>query len=850
MGIGAHTYPSIPALTEPETPFAVNTNVSPVSVKGSTYWNRFWQAGQPKSFTWMEAQGAHIIADGYSPMRIMAGSEFFRVGILPPVDVITAAPTGAKASAQLQLTGLPNDGDSIVVGNATGATAIYFKTALVTSPSPPASYPGMQVLIGATVQATLQNLQDLINDGPGHDSTYHNAYRAGGFAAYTFAENFRITSGAAVSDITFTALDFGTVGNSYPCATVLDSAGVQNWLVGGGASPAYMTGGSDGTGTAPEDGDYYYTYRHYRKGDGALSGIGEYVKASLGIAMNVALTMTDPSDDPQITHLQWMRSLVGSGQFYRGDEIKVGTGGTDTDDKLDTEIAVGLPYNPVKFRPFESGHVPSYRVVESHLGRVWGGGAFLLRPLSIHFDLTEGSRDAAVVTASQPFHPNMEGGIVVFDSFDSEEYLTVDYDGTTIRLNKPWPHATGQYQGDWRDGRDPTYLAWSEPGLPNQWPPANGLEGVVDETGEGITGLKAHWSRLNVFTPESIYALSGVDSNFQLRRVVEGIGTTSHHGIVEAEGALYFPGSGHFYVWGGDEKPIAISDMPGESPRGLHDTMDRINWAAADMIQGHFDPIQRLIRWVVPVDDSWVPNLTLVFSLDDLAWHLDTGMTMSQHVTVTLGGGTHTMGVHDRLFFHADIADSDNFYVATANHVLTIQTVDQQLNQITTEAVASGTDRTFGAVVITADGTYYDLMLRGQGGTYDILGDWDVIRSLAPGSQILMGGILFWMRTGEMSFGYMGRAGRITDLDVGFIPQTASGRLYVAVDAEGSDTTLPEFGEPYGDLTESDGHFRARLNSQGRRHTIDLIAAMPGGRPEVMEMGIGYRTPNKNRTQG
>jgi hypothetical protein len=853
MGVGAHTYPAVPSGDKPVLPVNPDMAVASGSYpKGSTYRNRTWAAGQPKAYVWLEQEQAFLVADGYTPMRVVKGDLVMRVGLLPPVpDPCDPIPTGSRAQAHLQLTANPNPGDAILLGDdgTYGSIIIYFVATLITDPTA-AGYKGHQILIGATPQATMQNLADFTNDNPGYNSTYHNAVRALGFPVWDLPTwlSIEVDETTLPGQVDFQTTFYGARGNNWKAQTFLDTAGAQNWLVGGGGLGVGMfVNGLAGTGTAPEAGDYEYTYRYYRKHDHALSGIGTRVFLGLGEAMNVDVNMTDPGDDPLITQKEWLRSLHKSGQFYAGGRVDVGTA-SDTDDVTDEELgALGLPLNILKYRPYESGHVPSFRCVEYHLGRVYGGGAFLLADKEVSLDLTEGSYDAVITAGTQAWTHYMEGGIVTFDNFGGEEFLIVDIDGANVRLNKPWPHTTGTEVGDWRDGRDPTELAWSEPTFPNQWPPANTLEGVSDDTGEGITGLKSHWERLNIFTPESIYALSGVDGSFQLRRIVEGVGTASHHGIVEAEGNLYFPHNGAFFAWGGDSTPINITNPPGE-PRGLQDMMERINWRVADQIVGHFDALERVIRWAVPLDGSNYVNAILVWDLQHKAWHVDFGLVPDVMTSLTAGGTTVTAGFTSTRCFIYGFDDVDNWY-ESAGYVQSITGVSYQRNLFQITGIGTTVGVTCGAVIVTAAGDY--LPVRLDGGSNDSFtverGICLADEGVTTGDQVIFGGILFYLRTGQMSFGYMGRAGRVTDLDIGFVPQTPSGRLYAAVGSDGSEPTLTEFGDAYGDLTDSDGHWRTRPNAGGRRQTLDIFTAFPQGRPEIIEIGLGYRTPNKDR---
>ena len=856
MSLGDHTLPSVSAITAPDEGF----NGTDFTGSGNTD-VPFAPWGNPVTLKPFVGGRVLIACDGVTYPKIIAARNGLplpmRMGILPPVpDDMTATPSGNRATGVFTLSGQPNDGDSISIGpNST--LQITFKTTLQTWNGTyplPAGYPGSQVLIGASVAETIQNLEALMNFEAGQDSIYHNFFIAGGFPVPDLRDAFDMEiSATTATTATFRAVSYGSAANAYFTTVVVNVSGNLAFAAG------TLLGGTDGSGDAPLEGSYSYVYRYFRLHDGAFSGAGNIISTQLGVAMNVNLASMADSDDGQVSHIQWFRSLLKGGLFYLGGAIETGGAGTDTDDLLDEEISGGgaVPYNDGEFRRYEAGHVPAYRYMEIHNGSVFGGGAIPMDPYTEGtMSVTENSR-AVNPIGTCVFTKDMEGGWLRFDS-QGVEYLVVEVTegsaGTgSLTLATPYEETTNaNISFEWREGRDPDELAWSEPNKPNQWPTKNSTLAVVSEDGNGIMGLKSHWESLNVFTRESIYRLSGTpESTYVIRKVVEGVGTVSGHSIIEAEGDLFFVAPGAIMHWGGGPKPNNLTkpivQQPGDAP-GIHETMKRVNWEVGHLISGRFCPITRKLTWLVPLDEDVRPHHRIVFDLQTGGWALDDAHAGFEANWLDRNGVNRVfLGLLNGTIGQGDLGEADGVY-----GIAPVQTIDSIESTYNRTVTVSGTPFTG----LTLDGGM--VLLKDSNGDYEaalIAGNTNSAISFtrrlegtyANGDQMVLGGILMHLKTGEFSNGSAARVGRVADVDVAYVPQTPASRLWMAIGSDVRTLEQPEFGESYADMTDTDGHHRYRANTKGRWHQIELVNPTPGGEPEIIEIGVSYRTAQQAR---
>lgn len=838
MGIGDYTLPDIaPVLA----PVRANLDLKPPGV----YARFFERFGSPINMLRLPGLEALMVADGVNPMRVVGEDRAMRVGILPPDpnDMVTT-PTGNAAQTVLTILAQPAPGDRIFVGD-NGAFGPNFVTVL--SDAAPGAW---QVLIGATLADTISNLVALMNNEAGQMSRFVNALIVNGAPVTDPRLNYLcyIPSTTATT-VTFEATAAGTSGNALDCVVGLGGPNMS-------FPAANFTGGANGVGESPLQGGRTWTYRYFRKWDSAYSGVGNLISLQLGTPQAVDLSNMVDSEDPWVSHKQWLRSLVSGGLFYVGDDIPTGTD-VDQDTLLDTQISGGnaIPYSDIEFRAYETGHVPNYRVIELHNGSVFGGGAFLMESYTNGtISVTTGSRDVAAVLPCI-FQADMEGSLLRFAD-DGKQFLLVEVDEATQtgRLSIPYEgrSGTGAHTFVMEDGRDPDEFAWSEPNKYSQWPFKNSFRGVKSDDGKGITGLKSHWESLNIFTSNAIYRFSGTElGTYILRKVVEGVGAASHHSIVEAEGSLFFAAPGAFFGWDGGARPVSISKPPVDSPgqaMGIHATVSRINWIMGHLITGRFDPVGRTVTWLVPLDDDVLPRHRLVFDLQSRGWALDHAMSCYEKTILSRDGTDQTInGMHDGSAVQSNHGNADGIY-GVRPVVTLVDFVD--LTITASPAIPWEPDTMIGGTVWLKDndGNLEGFLVTGNGAdTINVSQYPDGF--YASGDQIILGGIYWRNTTGEYSNGTVARVGRVADVDIGFNPQAEEGRMYFGI---GSDLlgppALPEFGEQYADMTDTTGHKRFRANAPGRWHQLDFQSILPGGDPDLIELAASYRSAAQNRS--
>jgi flagellin len=151
-------------------------------------------------------------------------------------NTITATSTGAGAFGTADLAGGLNAGNAPVAaaGDAvTVGTQTYNFVAALTTPTANQ----IQVLVGTTEAASLQNLANAVNGGSGLGQSYVYGTGATANTSASAVAGTNVTSGAG--QVVFTALAKGTLGNTIASSTAGSGAntfGAGNSLFSGGAS--------------------------------------------------------------------------------------------------------------------------------------------------------------------------------------------------------------------------------------------------------------------------------------------------------------------------------------------------------------------------------------------------------------------------------------------------------------------------------------------------------------------------------------------------------------------------------------------------------------------------------------
>lgn len=793
--------------------------------------------------------GGVIAADGWSPIKHFLGSAIYRTGLLGPAAAPVAAPTGARATATFTGTGgtPPQNNDFFVVGSGSGL-GIYFKTALITD-SAAAGYQLLQVLVvAADTATTITNLRALVNNEAGQNTKYHNGLLALGFPVYTLADVLDIEiSAVTATTATFRALTYGTAGNNYYAQEMLDAGGT--WTIG---TANRFAGGGDGSGSAPGPGLLSWAFSFLRNADGGESAVGEVDTEDLATAMNVVLgTMTQSADDSTIDFVRLYRTLVEQGLLFRVSEVKRGSVPDDqiTDSSTDATIATrdAIPYDETLRRPYSSGHVPRYRYVVPHLGHLFGAGRILRSKYAVGTAAVVQDALTVTLSAAAVVTHDMEGMTFRVADHNVEYLITRAVPATRVlHLNKAYKgsnDATASYALE--DRTNPAEVGMSTFGDPNSWPPGLAFEGVSTQSEIGCTGLASIWEALIILTPDGVWRLSGVSiESFQLRKALDGSGCIAGHSVVAAGGALYWLGAEGIWRWDGQGEPELIS-----RPRpfqgailGCQRTIDRINRDCADLVVGRYDKETKSVRWLVPLDDAFIPGHRLVYDTETGAWSTDRADDMTTEANVvTRSGATQAFGIdHQGNLWQLETSNSDGAYEFEPVQTITGTPTTRAIT-VTGGSLPSSGDGLLGVpfVVVTAAGNIYRGKVASNTGNSIV-----AVRALpaapASGDKIIFGAIHLRLLSGRFDGGVADRSKMMSDLDVAFVPG-ADGYLYLATAANQDDLAVPTVGEAYADLTEADGFARFSPGARGYALQFELFALEPGCDIEVAQVAFAQR---------
>jgi hypothetical protein len=139
---------------------------------------------------------------------------------------------------------------------------------------------------------------------------------------------------------------------------------------GGGNTDGTSPGGQDQSFTA---GDFEWYVKHKRvlnvegRGYVVRSPMAKIGGATADTGSAVRLTVPAPND-PQVTHIEFYRNITGTARYFLVDVVVV-----DTPDAAGNfSIVDNLPDEALGFEGvFETGRIPSCRLIASHGGRTW-----------------------------------------------------------------------------------------------------------------------------------------------------------------------------------------------------------------------------------------------------------------------------------------------------------------------------------------------------------------------------------------------------------------------------------------------------------------------------------------------
>lgn len=636
MGIGAITLDAAGSVTEP-TRFPLDLP-SAESMKGIGY-GLYSSIGIPRG------RGL-LFANGMDPLRKAIDDTPLRCGLLAPPDALAVSSGGDQATATLDLDDAGNGAsiyhpaanDVLWLGNL-ASSQIVFVANLSDTPSTTMTLTNyLKVLRGASGADALDNLQDVIN-GVNKGVTWDEP---NGFTdhATSLRSVIEVSSHPTTYQVVFRALDAGTSGNAL-WAGLAEGSWTDCDFGSGGSTVSttygYFEGGTDGSGSAPEAGSYYYGWGYSRKIDGARSGIADLAQANQGTAQNVDLTsITDSvfdSVNAESDYKFWTRTQSDGRRHFIGEEI-LDSGSTDTDDLSNETLGKRLAYEAAYHRAYADGFIHRVRFLAKYKGRWFGAG--VIRAATYDqgtVSVTNGSRrvdfsSTAYVTQEME-HREFATNASIEDDADKYTIIHVDEANRYAYLDREFEGTTnGTRAYEIRDVRDPFRIHYCEIGLPDQVGGAYFIDQVLSPDPEGITGLYEAFGALIIFTRTGVWSLVGTGpTSFRLTNEYEGVGCAGGQSVIYIDGVLYWLGTdGAIYGWGGSGEPLKVSSPPSQSGEvsGIKGTTDRINMRFAHNVVAHYHASTNAVRWFVPLDDDTTNRNVLVYGVQTGTWGLDT----------------------------------------------------------------------------------------------------------------------------------------------------------------------------------------------------------------------------------
>lgn len=803
--------------------------------------------------TYLKVQEGLFFSHGLSAHHHLIEDTLYRSGILAPYTAPDMSITGAaRATAVFTHDGSPTnfvDGDRIAVGRS--ARTILFKAALVTDGSLVD-----QVLIGATPQATILNLKALIEDNHTQGVDAWNYFTASGYTSQDYDKfwyegsfgswgaNVEISASTAFT-LTFRAIKYGAIGNSYLAWDQIDGAGI--FTFGVGVPPnILMTGGADGTGNEPDPGNYEGTYAFYRQGDLAQSAVAlpatEFSKDS---SNNIDFdTLDSPETRDAVTHWRLFRNEPGGQLLYKDQDALV-SGGLPITDGVSNDDLVGdfaLIYDRRRYRSRSAGYPVVGKCAAIFNGRLFTGGVLPAAQYSIG-DVTTvvGSR---VVTFANGAKIGAEKiGRFFQVAGDTDEYLIVSVNEAALTAELAFPFRGTAGAGlsyTVTDKRDPFEVHVWEPDDPNLQGVDDSLRGVTSKNPYGLTAINALKQAVAVHTLTGLWKIVGSeDSGYRIKPEGEGMGAFNQQCVWIVGGAMYWLGPEGVWRWDGVGSPEHLSKPPVDvsGARGIQGTIDRLNVEEGELAFANYNESLDVIRWFVPLDDEPTCRYAIVLDLQTMAFTTDLVEDVTCATSVLGADGTFRTVAGDLQghIWELDSGYSDGVY--GIEPVQTIAAYDAGAREITlsgTPLPAPSAPFAGATVVAVNEATGEFERAKILGHTDDTVFLQAPFQNVTPGVgwKLVMGGIIFDVMTGQWAFKRPEVKKGVVAVTLSYTPQSV-GQLWCALGLDGAAPTLATLPDAVVSdeclLTDSDGEYKFWFRSDKCvRAQLRFLALTPG----------------------
>lgn len=796
-------------------------------------------------------------------MRYAIDGASYRLGLLAPPEGLTAVSTAAKATAVLTTdaaaTNFANN-DQIQVGypGMPGVGYITFKTTL------DATSVSNQVKIGATKEATIQNLEKLIegNGQPGVD--YYSYMEQLGDPSPRFDELGKITvsatsipGGASAATITFQATEAGPQGNLYNARIVVDTGTMASFGTG-----SVFTGGAGGTGTAPAADTYLYSLQHLRNADGALSGASEpFVEMTQETAANVTLDNFPAVLTRDGTDFYRINRTLGSGRvLHRLSDASADPVTDSTSDDVLADKTLLLKYDARIFRTRLAGYPQVGRFGVVWRGRLWTAGALKAGDYTLGTaSVTNGSASVTMSAACRAVKEDVIGKTFKVTG-DTVDYLVVDTDTTSniVKLNKEYQGTTAAAANyTLRDARDPYLLQYSEPKLYNNFPAGNSLTGVTGRDTLGVTGLRELDDSLIVYTTTDVWRVTGDTGSFVVRHVGGGMGCFSNRAIQVVGGVAYWIGPDGVWGWDGRGTPLCLSKPSDSEPLGIQGTIERLNCDEGEIVVSNYNPSSQKIRWWIPLDGELANRYCLRLNLQTGGFALQTASDVTAACTVPGPDGRFLTLIGDAhgCIWQLDAGYSDGAYGFEPKCVVSSYTAATRTLAITGTTLPTTGDALKGVpgvVINQTTGAYQRFKVESNTSGAAVLTE---ALTTAPSASdiVIFGGYPYDLVSTRFDSGHPEILKWVEGATVPHLVESVATEVWCGVGADNDDPEVFTVASTvdYANLTDADGEKHYWLYSeQGRTHTIRFLAFVRGYRVHLRPFTLSMRSPHPMEVEG
>ena len=783
------------------------------------------------------AEFGWVVADGVNPLRLITRGTVYDANVPCPIAPPTLAVTGGdRALAYGNYAGQPAGNETFTIGSDTYDNKVQFKTNLA-----PFGALMDQVKIGVDANTTYANLMALINQTGTNGVEYYQILhkRSPNYWLENKIEVVSVDTGDTY--ILFRYTDYGSIGNNVALAESVTNFAWQQADLSTGISAMY--GGSDGTGTAPEEGTYRYFITYMNSVTGAETGHSPIATITKDSNVNVTVGGLVNSPDTTFDYFNIYRTTKEGVEFF----LLGSTGRANTSflDELSDEDLVArnaaVAWNDFEARAYVEGVPPRGLALALWKGRVWTTGARLHAEFSKGtVSVTKGS--ASVTFSALGITSRMVSRTLRVDA-TAEAYrilsltestgvaiLEREYEGTT--------NGTASYTG--RDDYDAAAVRACIPGRYGQWAEDDSPGRVDTDDPAGGTALLATRSRLFAFSKTSIIGITGDDlGSWERSKVIEGVGCVGPNMVVGMEGGGFFLSPDGFYSISSDETIYSISSPKSPKrtiPQGIDGTVARIAWANIDQGYAEYDPTDRVVIWGLPLDGATSPNYEVIMDLQNGAWMLYKRAQWCASAQVTLASGGQAMIAGDREghLWHAGIGESDGFYGAEAVQTLSGAQTKRVLTVSGTPFTTSEDGKP--VLILYADGVTVAYGKVASSTTSALTLTEDLDTAPAAYDQIILGGIAWQAKSGFATFGEEYRSKTLRSVTIRHAP-TTRGEYFLSFAVNGGSFTLCPVGSSLGDLSDATGKVKHRVQWPGDTHAINLRGFKPGGQA-VLRGGV------------